>query len=205
MVDFKRLVVISLRFKGKEIGNSPWWPLQGNLSGSSTDPCSLLFFALLLDCARFTSWRGNLSASPSAKPSGCDRAGGVKFTGWRMSRLELLLTQWVAAYRLDQGFWPAAAAADPGTSQELERGPGAPEPESPLLLWPALYTRLCSNLVYKVHGGVSCSSWCWCWGPAPVTRTCSWRRPRPKQRKGSRKLETILKTSMKVVPFHNYG
>ena len=85
-------VVIPLRFKGKEIGNSPRWPLQGNLSGSSTDPF-LLFFALLLDCAWFTSWRGNLSASPSAKPSGCDRAGGVKFTGWRMSRLELLLTQ----------------------------------------------------------------------------------------------------------------
>ena len=90
MVHFKRLVVIPLRLKGKEIGNSPWWPLQGNLSGSVTDPS---FFALLLDCARFTSWRGNLSASPSAKPSGCDRAGGVKFTGWRMSRLELLLTQ----------------------------------------------------------------------------------------------------------------
>ena len=43
MVDFKRLAVIPLRLKGKEIGNSPWWPLQGNLSGSSTDPCLLLF------------------------------------------------------------------------------------------------------------------------------------------------------------------
>ena len=71
----------------------------------------------LLALLRFTSWRGNLSASPSAKPSGCDRAGGVKFTGWlvadeqRSSRLELLLTQWVPAYRLDQGFWPAAGAS----------------------------------------------------------------------------------------------
>ena len=155
----------------------------------------------LLALLRFTSWRGNLSASPSAKPSGCDRAGGVKFTGWlvaadeqRSSRLELLLTQWVPAYRLDQGFWPAAGASacllvpwhEPRAGARGEPGTGgAPE----LLLWCMVILLSGAGWTCMVEYG---APWCWCWGPAPVTRTCSSRRPRPKQHQGSRKLEVNL-------------
>ena len=86
----KRLVVISTKLKLKD-GKSELTVVAASRE-SIHHQWTLL--ALFSGCyLRFTSWRGNLSASPSAKPSGCDRAGGVKFTGWRMSRLELLLTQ----------------------------------------------------------------------------------------------------------------
>ena len=117
---------------------------------------------------RFTSLRGNLSASPSALPSGCDRAGGVKFTGgWDEQQTssglscclhsEWLLTAWIKGSRR-----LLLLTAAGGTSQELERGALAPEPEHQSCFSPASwYVMLLRSLlhwctlVYLVHHGVA--------------------------------------------------